>query len=742
MKRKTKWMIVLFCLFVFIFVLTSCDGSKSKTAYQMYLDAYVSQNGSVEGALTEREWLNAWNSEKTTEIRKVEIVCGSVIVTFEDDSVYTMENVCPDAGHLWETDGHQKTCNRCGYSTVSPHDFGTFSDLDDPYRELVCECGLRVTVGKLLGYQVIFVCDEGVSVKVFDGQDYSVPPTSSDTAYSRDKNGKLTKDGEGQVNFEVVFEGDRSLDGIAVYPISGYKNCKGKADTGVDNVYRITKITSDLIVVISAEQDGELAGFGSTTDGTGRLTFRWDANDGIAFVDVRVESGGEVNEYTVRDASQWTVLTEADRRYDFTFTPHKRNGESGTPIECSRYLKGEPEQNSLVRVEISTRDGVFPTCDFVTHPEGCWGEGITNNQYVYSTVEIVNSNGDVLFDSTDGRTDDERFSGARVKVRGNTSAYTEKQPYKIKLDKKTDLLAGLVADRPAGAADKDWVLIATGGMVSQVFGWSVSKTVGMDWTPAYTYVELYLNGDYRGIYILCENIKRGNGSENGQARCAVDGDGFVVELDAYWWKEDLSFVTPFVERKPLHFTFKYPDSDDLDENADALIYIRDYLTAFETALSGGGDSYLDYIDLPSFVKWLVAQDILGSYDAGGTNIFLTKKDSTDNSKLMMGPLWDFDSVRNRGVTDAYATIHTHYIFYYSVLTEKEEFSALYREILTQAAARVTEDLSAEFDLLDGNYDFAVQTENARWKTSFSPLGQQKASIFSWLSRHLEWMLAQ
>ena len=87
------------------------------------------------------------------------------------------------------------------------------------------------------------------------------------------------------------------------------------------------------------------------------------------------------------------------------------------------------------------------------------------------------------------------------------------------------------------------------------------------------------------------------------------------------------------------FTFKYPDDDDVSE--EQLSYIEEYMNMLEQHMGDG--SYDDYIDVKSFARWLLVHDFLGSWDAAGSNIFMSKYDTTEKTKLRMLTNWDFDS---------------------------------------------------------------------------------------------------
>lgn len=100
------------------------------------------------------------------------------------------------------------------------------------------------------GYKITFVCDEQATITVYTTQ---TPENGAvtDTAYARDsETGAILTDGNGQVNFSVTFSSGYEIGGIVVN--GTYKNLKTPDETGVDGLYRITKIESDLTVTVKA----------------------------------------------------------------------------------------------------------------------------------------------------------------------------------------------------------------------------------------------------------------------------------------------------------------------------------------------------------------------------------------------------------------------------------------------------------------------------------------------------------
>ena len=259
---------------------------------------------------------------------------------------------------------------------------------------------------------------------------------------------------------------------------------------------------------------------------------------------------------------------------------------------------------------IDTDDGVDPQGYRIDHPEGCVGIGLTGNEYKTGRM-VMTLLDSVMYDSGEYAAG---ASGVRIRLRGNTSSHWSKKPYKLKLSKKFDLFQR--GDKKYRS--KDWVLLNCPKIeLNTVVGFKVNEMLGLEWTPAFEYVNIVLNDDYKGLYILCESIEQGEG------RCNVADNGFIVEDDAYWWNEEVYFKGELLPYS-MGYTFKYPDSDDVD--TEYLLRITDYFLEVERRLENSED-VSEYIDFNSFATWLLGHDILGTEDAAGSNRCISKYDS-------------------------------------------------------------------------------------------------------------------
>lgn len=518
------------------------------------------------------------------------------------------------------------------------------------------------------------------------------------------------------------------------------------------DLYCIHGVKSDLTVnantstLISTQNEYfQNYGYGITDDGKMIVTWTQNPKSPLRYVEISYDNGRTV-EYVDGDDERAELFTmEENQAYTVSLraVTYSRVGKT---VEIKGCYMNEPKTVPFPRVEITTENFIWPDCDFVGSPENCWGAGITNALYEQCVVTVFDENNGIIYTSS-AQNDD--YSGAKLKIRGNTSAHNAKNerfPYKIKLDKKTDLLKPLIGRDNDSTAyeDKDWLLLNYGNYGYRPCGEAIADAVGTEWTPEYCYVSLYINGEYRGLYVLSEAVEEGSGTEDEKYRVNVDDDGYVFECDAYWWNEDITMSTPLTENTPMHFTFKYPNFEVIGEDSYEYTYLKDYITRFEEALMRDDDSYLDYIDLDSFVKWLLVSDYLCIEDGGGCNIFLYKEDSTDDTKIFMGPNWDFDSFM--GSVNGLSTIRLSWDtapFYYQYLIKKDSFQKRYCELFLQTYQNLNEYVENEFAKTDisAHYEL-IKYDNARFGVSLKTLTERKEVFLDWLDDHIEWMKSQ
>ena len=389
--------------------------------------------------------------------------------------------------------------------------------------------------------------------------------------------------------------------------------------------------------------------------------------------------------------------------------------------------KEKADLNSLRNLDlplivINTFDGKEPTFLPVFAPEGSWGAGIKDANYVKTDISIT------LHDSL------VFTSKGKIKVRGNTSAHDEKTSFKIKLEEKADLISNNTK-----YADKTWLLLNSKGNtknatnLKNAIGLEINKLMELNYTPRYEFVNLVINGNYRGVYMLTEAVNRD------KYRVNISKSGYIVEYDAYWWLEDKYFKTEKTH-DAVAWTFKYPK--EIGDND--IEYMRGIVERFEKSLEEG--IYEHYIDISSWASWLLVHDILGNSDAGGSNIFICKNDATNNSFLVMPTTWDYDGAMY--MTDDWSMIHKFdgYFYFPSLLNNvNNAFLQEYIRQYTEKSADVFDGIDIFLRQLETSskgksLSISLKKDARRWGLSGG--GKMENEITSsrqWLLHRKKWM---
>ena len=246
-----------------------------------------------------------------------------------------------------------------------------------------------------------------------------------------------------------------------------------------------------------------------------------------------------------------------------------------------------------------------------------------------------------------------------IKGRGNASWTYDKRPYALKLNKKRSVLGMTESKR--------WILLANWKdrtlLRNDATFW-LSKKSGLPYTVDGHFVELEFNGEYRGNYYLCEQIKIESGRVDINEFNASDvTGGYLMEIDNNY-DETYRFLSGFyrssgynAEDKGLKYMFKDPDEDLPDE---AFNYMKNYIQEMEALIKkipNGNYGYREYIDMDSAIWFMFINELTGNGDFFNTDgnmnsryygphsTYLYKdRDLEDGtrSKLFMGPVWDFD----------------------------------------------------------------------------------------------------
>lgn len=276
-----------------------------------------------------------------------------------------------------------------------------------------------------------------------------------------------------------------------------------------------------------------------------------------------------------------------------------------------------------------------------------------------------------------------KFSGisASIRVRGNSTAVTEKKPFRLKFDKKRNML-GL----NDGAKCKSWCLMADYYDYSLMrnslsFRMASELLDGYSFASDCTWVELYVNDDYRGVYLLCEQtqinpnrvdiyekledetsvelgyLMVGQGGRTDEpntisisyggmpitdfngATYSFGGGNFSLSSGDYT-QEQIDFCAKVVGNiaRICYYAIIESTYYELDANWE--------LTP-KTSFTGKTDAEKQietisaYVDIESAVRIYMTDEIVKNLDSGTYNMYIDLS-PTGAKKLTFGPPWDYD----------------------------------------------------------------------------------------------------
>ena len=257
---------------------------------------------------------------------------------------------------------------------------------------------------------------------------------------------------------------------------------------------------------------------------------------------------------------------------------------------------------NLPTVSIHTENGVIP---------------YDKENDIPSQIAIISNGGSKLL-----------YQPGGVRERGNASRTFPKKPYRIKFDKKQNVL-----DAPAKA--KKWTLINNYGdktLMRNLLAFELSRRMGMPYTPYGTAVDVLLNGEYKGCYQLCDQVEVNPGRVEITEMTPDDNSGeeltggYFIEVDAYAYQE----ASMFYSNNGNPVTIKSPDEEEITEEQHE--YIRQYFNQMES-------NWQTYLDLNTFLRHFLVGELSGNTDTYWST-YMYKKRGDD--KIYTGPVWDFD----------------------------------------------------------------------------------------------------
>jgi hypothetical protein len=242
---------------------------------------------------------------------------------------------------------------------------------------------------------------------------------------------------------------------------------------------------------------------------------------------------------------------------------------------------------------------------------------------------------------------------AGIEYRGAYSQLLPQKPYGFETrDAQGNNLNVPLLGMPA---ENDWILLANYNdkvFMRNMLAFDLFRAMG-HYAPRTRLCEVVVNGEYMGIFVLTEKIKRDKNRVD-IARLDADdnaGDslsgGYMFAIDYYddynsWPSNYVPIDRP---GQQVHFVYKYPEPEVITPQQKN--YLKSYVNVLESKLYGhsftdpaGG--YRAYLDVHSFIDYFIVGEVSRNVDAYKKSCFYYK-DRDDNGGLVhAGPVWDFD----------------------------------------------------------------------------------------------------
>ncbi|MBQ9414122.1 MAG: CotH kinase family protein, partial [Clostridia bacterium] len=246
---------------------------------------------------------------------------------------------------------------------------------------------------------------------------------------------------------------------------------------------------------------------------------------------------------------------------------------------------------------------------------------------------------------------------AGIRLRGNSTMLYDKKPYRIKFSKKQnpfDL-----------GKSKSWTLIANyldpafiRNEVAYAFTSRLNQMTAetrpdqfLTFCPRMVTVEVYLNGEYRGLYDFCDHIQAADirvnvdldEDEDGNVLGTLDTGYFIeVEDESRVLPEYESEGTPYFtvraggSKEKIYLQFKLPE----EPTPEQINYIQSYMQNVSDLIMARNPEVWNYLDMDSVIDWYLVNELFKNTDSNYLSSCYLFKDK--EGLLRMGPVWDFD----------------------------------------------------------------------------------------------------
>lgn len=371
----------------------------------------------------------------------------------------------------------------------------------------------------------------------------------------------------------------------------------------------------------------------------------------------------------------------------------------------STYLVKEEDLEKFIQVTVQVTGKTEGTCEAKMYCSRLPVMYVTTEEEIKDKINYVD--GTLSTQRSDSCQNDTVYSGdIEIRFRGNSTMGFPKKPYKVKLGKKTDMFGF--------GKNKHWTLLANyldGSFMRNCLAYNLSGEMDMPYMQSVDVI-LIMNGEYKGLYQFCEQIRVDQDSDGNRVdiydweSAAEDNAGIIAEANGFSEEEakaleeamlaDLTWATTgsHTYRDTRYRLADYPEIEvpertggyliELDEYYDEMSkfrsgklnqplnlknpetvcssdemmeHVQNYIEAYETAIQdysfstvyeGERVSYAGLFDMNSLVDYWLVNELFMNEDAMKKSTYMYKD---IEGLFYMGPIWDMDWSSDSGSGD-------------------------------------------------------------------------------------------
>lgn len=392
------------------------------------------------------------------------------------------------------------------------------------------------------------------------------------------------------------------------------------------------------------------------------LNIQLQSPDGT-IIDLSMGNGGSGNNYwnTCFSATATNSIATGGAPFTGSFTPQYflgtvNNGQNGNGVWNLLVQDTYPTDNGNVvswSITFSNTPAIpfsFMSSNLPIVVINTNGQTIVDDPKINATMGIINNGPGIRNYLTDPFNDYNNNIG--IELRGSSSQQFPQKSYGI----ETRDSANLENDTNVLKMPKehDWILYAPYDdktCMRNVMTYDIANKTG-HYAARTVYCELVINGQYKGIYVMMEKIKRDNDRVDIAKLQITDtiGDeltgGYIIKIDKFTGSGGGGWNSNYNSSSGANIFFQYEYPSDVDIVPQQAAYIQSYVDSFENALNASyfrtDSGYAKYADVGSFVDYFILNETSRNVDGYRLSTFLYKQKDSDGGKLFAGPAWDYN----------------------------------------------------------------------------------------------------